>query len=288
MGGWGYGVVRVYIVKAKAVNSNVMRTFTRTNVPILVGDHDRTDGRGTFNGVRGSLTGLIRGNGMARRCVSNTLIGVALAASCTSYTGYSLVVRTTIRAVRLGGRLFHRLSRVYGPRTVLTSGASSLSVARMTTTAGHPRHIVNVRFFGPTPIVGLIRLVHKRGASSRICGAVSSLTHRVNGRPIVMGRTPNFIIGHVLVPLIGRNVKVLTSNITSHSRVSTTVHLKTGRPVNPLTLNSLVNLSIYLTVVRILRHRFNSSGCHPRPLLHGVIHTNLLNHGANRKFCGCW
>lgn len=272
-------------MNTNAVNSNVTRTFTRIrNCRITLYSVGSRFTTGNGGGVTGNFRGEVTGNGVSRTTTSTVLTGVAANAGRV-YASYSLVMRTTLRIVSIGGRAFGRLRRVIGPSYVFTAGASSLSVARVNTNLSEP--LVNVRFFGPTPIVGLVRIVTNTGAPTSVITGVGRVTMTVNGAPIRIGRTPNFIMGEVLVPLVGRNVAICRVNVTDIRSVSATVGLNTGRPVNPLRLNSCINLSVILTVVRAVCSRANSPGCHPTALLGGVIHTNGLNHGANINFCSC-
>lgn len=165
------------------------------------------------------MGGRIGGKHVTRSGTQITLGGVGPDLSFSTFSSITFIIRTVIRGLGVGGSILGRIRAGIDRSAVVTAGASSLSVTSLTRSLSHPRGFINVRFFGPIPVVPLMRVVHKPGDDSRTVTATIGCTTAVHGAPIIIGSYTNFLIGHVLATRSFNFVGLVHSN-TSFRRIS--------------------------------------------------------------------
>lgn len=120
------------------------------------------------------MGGRIGGKHVTRSGTQITLGGVGPDLSFSTFSSITFIIRTVIRGLGVGGSILGRIRAGIDRSAVVTAGASSLSVTSLTRSLSHPRGFINVRFFGPIPVVPLMRVVHKPGDDSRLSDFIRS------------------------------------------------------------------------------------------------------------------
>lgn len=186
----------------------------------------------------------------------------------------NFTIKTTNKNLELKLKIFHTTNKTLPTNTILTSNTSSISITKLTTTTNQPKQIINIHFINPIPLMKLYKLVHKIQTSQNTYNTIKTLTKKFNKTIITNNNHPNFIINHILIPLLNKTCFTLQKKITKTKDINTNTKLKLNHPMGPLELNNLINLDTILSITKILHHKINNSKYHPPTILHNLITTN--------------
>jgi 3-hydroxybutyryl-CoA dehydrogenase len=108
-----------------------------------------------------------------------------------------MVIEAVPEDLELKRGVFRRLDSVADSGTILATNTSSLSVAAIASTTGHPARVIGMHFFNPVPLMALVEVVPGPMTDPGVTDSVA-LTARLLGKtPVVAADLPGFIVNRV-------------------------------------------------------------------------------------------
>lgn len=207
---------------------------------------------------------------------SETLGRIRTAVEMDAVADADLVIEAVPEHIEAKKAVFGQLDAVCGPKTMLASNTSSLSISLIAAATKRPAQVVGMHFFNPVPAMQLVEIVKGLATADATIEAVTDLAKRLGKTPITINDSPGFAVNRVLVPMINEAVFALMEGVATAQDIDQATKLGMNLPMGPLELADLIGLDVCLAVMESLYADFGDSKYRPCPLLRKMVAANRL------------
>jgi 3-hydroxybutyryl-CoA dehydrogenase len=155
--------------------------------------------------------------------------------------------------------IFKALTPHLGPKTLLASNTSSISITRLASASDRPERFIGLHFMNPVPLMNLVEII--RGIA-----------------------TDAFIVNRILVPMINEAIYTLYEGVGTVDAIDTALKLGANHPMGPLELGDFIGLDTVLSIMNVLYEGLADSKYRPCPLLVKYVEAGWLGRKAGRGF----
>jgi 3-hydroxybutyryl-CoA dehydrogenase len=124
-------------------------------------------------------------------------------------SGVALVVEAIVENLDLKRGLFQQLEGLVGPRCVLATNTSSISVTAIANGLEHPARLVGMHFFNPVPLMKLVEVVSGLHTDPAVAEAIFELARAWGKTPVHARSTPGFIVNRIARPFYAETLALL-------------------------------------------------------------------------------
>jgi 3-hydroxybutyryl-CoA dehydrogenase len=195
-----------------------------------------------------------------------------------------LVIEAVVENEDAKRDLFSRLDRVCGPRTILASNTSSISITRLAAATNRPDRFIGMHFMNPVPVMELVEVIRGIATSEETSSAVEALARRMGKTPIFCNDSPGFVSNRVLMPMINEAIETLREGVATREAIDGILKLGMNHPMGPLQLADFIGLDTCLSILRVLQHGFGDPRYRPSPLLVKMVDAGWLGKKSGRGF----
>jgi 3-hydroxybutyryl-CoA dehydrogenase len=156
----------------------------------------------------------------------------------------TFVVEAVVEDYDVKAALLGELDAIVGPRAILASTTSSLSVQELARASGRPDRFVGLHVFNPVTKMKLVELAFPREATEETRGRALALCETFEKTPVEVPDVPGFVVNRLLFPYLFGAVRLLEQTGMDPSDVDTCMRLGAGHPMGPLELLDLVGLDV--------------------------------------------
>jgi 3-hydroxyacyl-CoA dehydrogenase len=134
--------------------------------------------------------------------------------------------------------VFFALEQVVGPRCVLATNTSALSVTAMAAGLAHPGRVVGLHFFNPVAVLPLVEVVRAAETDHATLATAWEVVRRLRKRGVVVRDSPGFVVNR----LLARQTVVLMQAVEEGASFEDTdeAALRLGLPMPPSALLAMV------------------------------------------------
>jgi len=136
------------------------------------------------------------------------------------------------------------LSSHAGPRTILATTTSSLSIAELARASGHPDRFVGLHVFNPVPRMELIELVFPHEADVETRARARALSEVLGKTAVEVPDIPGFVVNRLLFPYLFSAVDLMVESNMEPADIDRCMALGAGMPTGPLALLDFVGLDV--------------------------------------------
>ena len=136
------------------------------------------------------------------------------------------------------------LSSHAGPRTILATTTSSLSIAELARASGHPDRFVGLHVFNPVPRMQLVELVYPPEADAHVRERAVALCEALGKTPVEVPDVPGFVVNRLLFPYLFSAVELMSETGIAAEDVDVCMTLGAGLPMGPIALLDFVGLDV--------------------------------------------
>jgi 3-hydroxybutyryl-CoA dehydrogenase len=206
------------------------------------------------------------------------------AAGVEALEGCDLVIEAVFESLEVKHELLRRLEEVVGPRAVLATNTSALSVTEIAAALDHPERVVGMHFFNPAPVLPLVEVVRADATSTDAFDTAYAFAERLGKDPIACVDTPGFVVNRILIPVLNDAVRVLDEGVASPEDIDKGMRLGTNWPIGPLALIDLIGIDTYVHVCEALWGSFREARFAPPPTLVRMLKAGRLGRKSGRGF----
>ena len=156
----------------------------------------------------------------------------------------TFVVEAVIEDPEIKAGLLSELNLVVGPKALLASTTSSLSVEQLAQASGRPERFVGLHVFNPVTRMQLVELIFPREASADTRRRALALCETFEKQPVEVPDIPGFVVNRLLFPYLFSAVRLLEETGMDPSAIDTCMQLGAGHPMGPLALLDLIGLDV--------------------------------------------
>jgi len=156
----------------------------------------------------------------------------------------TFVVEAVVEDHDIKARLLGELNEVLGPKAILASTTSSLSVEALALASGRPHNFVGLHVFNPVTKMKLVELIFPAAASQETRSRALKLCENFEKTPVQVPDVPGFVVNRLLFPYLFNAVRLMEETGMDATDIDTCMKLGAGHPMGPLALLDLVGLDV--------------------------------------------
>jgi 3-hydroxyacyl-CoA dehydrogenase/enoyl-CoA hydratase/3-hydroxybutyryl-CoA epimerase len=206
---------------------------------------------------------------------------IAPSATDVPLTSADIVIEAAVEKMELKKQLFARLDELAGPKTILASNTSALSISELAASTKHPERVVGIHFFNPVHKMQLVEVIVGRQTSPEVVRRAVKFVQQIGKLPVVCKDSPGFLVNRILMPYL-----IEAGHLFAHgARVEDIDEcmLDFGMPMGPLRLIDEVGLDVANHVATDLASKFPDRMSAPG-VLAKMIADKLLGKKSGRGF----
>ena len=171
--------------------------------------------------------------------------------------------------------LLRRSSHALGPRAILASNTSSISITALAGAVADPQRVVGMHFFNPVAVMSLVEVVRGQLTSDHTTATVVALSQRLGKTAVVVHDYPGFVSNRILLPMLNEAFFTLMEGIADAAAIDRVMKLGMHHPMGPLELADFIGLDVCLHILDVL-HRDLGDKYRPCPLLRRYVAAGRL------------
>lgn len=166
-----------------------------------------------------------------------------------------LIIEAVVENMNVKKKLLADLADRSGPKTILATNTSALSVTEMAKAVPNPGRFLGLHFFNPAHLMQLVEvIVHDQTAPDVIASAMRFM-QSIGKVPILVKDSPGFVVNRILMPYMLEAVRLAEMMRDPWELDEAMVEF--GMPMGPLRLLDEVGFDIALHVEHTMRAAFD-------------------------------
>jgi 3-hydroxyacyl-CoA dehydrogenase/enoyl-CoA hydratase/3-hydroxybutyryl-CoA epimerase len=161
------------------------------------------------------------------------------------------VVEAVAEKLSIKQELFQQLEQVVGPRTILATNTSSLSVTQIASALQSPGRVVGLHFFNPVHKMPLIEIIRTDVSNDGAVATAAQLALRLGKTPIVVADGPGFLVNRLLFPYLIEAARAAGNGISIETIDRAAKQF--GMPMGPFELMDEVGLDVAAHILASVR-----------------------------------
>lgn len=202
-------------------------------------------------------------------------------ASETPLKNVDIVIEAAVEKMDLKKQIFARLDQLAGPKTILATNTSALSVSELAESTSRPERVVGIHFFNPVHRMQLVEVVAGRRTSPEVVHQAVRFVQQIGKLPVVVKDSPGFLVNRILMPYLIEAGHLFAAG-ASVENIDQAM-LEFGMPMGPLRLTDEVGVDVASHVAETIATHFSARLRTP-PLLAAMMKDGLLGRKSGRGF----
>ena len=180
--------------------------------------------------------------------------------------------------------IFKALSPHLGPKTLLASNTSSISITRLASTTDRPEKFIGLHFMNPVPVMKLVEIIRGIATDAATYEIAVAFAKSLGKTTANAEDFPAFIVNRILVPMINEAIYTLYEGVGTVEAIDNAMRLGANHPMGPLELGDFIGLDTVLSIMNVLYEGLADSKYRPCPLLVKYVEAGWLGRKSGRGF----
>lgn len=198
--------------------------------------------------------------------------------------GCGLVIEAVFEDLAAKRALMRELDGVCGPRAILASNTSTLSITEIASGCGREDRVVGMHFCLPAQLMKLIEMSPGENTSAEAFDAAWAWAEAAGQMPVRTRDRPGFILNALLVPFNNDCIRAVEAEVASPADIDAAIKAALGYKMGPLELIDLIGLDTQI----LLSEAFHPATLDPRaaapPLLRRMVAAGRLGRKSGAGF----
>ena len=195
-----------------------------------------------------------------------------------------LVIEAATEDEGIKRKIFQELCPRLGPKTLIATNTSSISVTRLAAATDRPEHFIGLHFMNPVPMMQLVEVIRGIATDDPTFQAALEIVKRVGKTAAYAEDFPAFIVNRILMPMMNEAVYTLYEGVGNVEAIDTAMRLGANHPMGPLQLADFIGLDTCLSIMQVLHEGLADSKYRPCPLLVKYVEAGWLGRKTQRGF----
>jgi len=195
--------------------------------------------------------------------------------------GLDIVIEAAVERMDLKKEIFRKLDAVAGPKTILATNTSALSVSELAEATTHPERVVGIHFFNPVHKMQLVEVVVVRRTDPAVTHRAVRFVQQLGKLPVIVQDSPGFLVNRILMPYLIEAGHLFETGARIEDVDESMLDF--GMPMGPLRLIDEVGVDVSQHVADTLAARYADRMTTPRVLAR-LLEAKLLDRKGDRGF----
>jgi 3-hydroxybutyryl-CoA dehydrogenase len=248
-------IERIGVLGAGTMGAGIAQVASEAGLAVLI--HDPIPGavaRGRER-IGKQLARKVEKRQISEDEVKAALARIASAETITDLAPAQLVIEAIPEDLELKRQAFRLLDAETPPSAILATNTSSLSIARIASSAAHPERVVGMHFFNPVPLMELVEVIAGPLTDASVTDAVAALARRLGKTPVLASDTPGFIVNRVARPFYLEAMRIVGEGAAGVEEVDAAIRA-IGFRMGPFELVDAIGLDVNLAVSQSVHEQF--------------------------------
>lgn len=195
------------------------------------------------------------------------------------------VIEAAPEDLNLKREIFKKLDSLCGPRTLLATNTSSLSVTAIAGATRHPERVLGMHFFNPPALMTLIEVIRGERTSEETMERAMRLARGLGKTPVSCRDTPGFIVNRIARSFYNEALRILEEGQADVAGIDRIMKEAGGFPMGPFELMDLIGIDINFAVTESLYASFfQDPRFRPSPIQRRMVLAGNLGRKTGRGF----
>jgi 3-hydroxyacyl-CoA dehydrogenase/enoyl-CoA hydratase/3-hydroxybutyryl-CoA epimerase len=247
-------IVHAAVIGAGVMGSGIAQWLSARGVTVILRDVAREQiDRGLANVEK------IYGDAVKRGLMNEEKAKQGRARICGSTAPMELrdvqfVVEATSEKMEIKKEVFRELAMEAGPKTVVATNTSALSVSELAEVTVSPEHVIGLHFFNPVSRMKLVELVIAKQTSDETRDRSLAFVRQIGKLPVIVRDSPGFLVNRVLFPYLLDAAELVESGVDAE-RIDRAL-VEWGMPMGPLRLIDEIGVDITIDIGNTLEKAY--------------------------------
>jgi 3-hydroxybutyryl-CoA dehydrogenase len=227
-------------------------------------------GKAIESGKADILAGLEKGVARGRWSAADAAAAAGRLRTSAHLPGFAdcdMVIEAAPERLDLKRELFHELSEVCGPDTVLATNTSSIPITQIAGAAAKPENVVGMHFFNPAPLMKLVEVIAALQTGQDAIAMARETGEAMGKRVIFASDGPGFVVNRCGRPFYSEALRLLQEQVATHDRIDQICRVGGGFRMGPFELMDLVGIDVGFAVAKsFMELSFGEPRWKPNPL----------------------
>ena len=258
-------IVHAAVIGAGVMGSGIAQWLSSRGVTVILRDVAREQiDRGLVNVEK------IYGDAVKRGLMNEEKAKQGRARICGSTAPMELrdvqfVIEATSEKMEIKKEVFRELAMEAGPKTVVATNTSALSVSELAEVTVSPEHVIGLHFFNPVSRMKLVEVVVAKQTSDETRDRSLAFVRQIGKLPVVVRDSPGFLVNRVLFPYLLDAAELVESGLDAE-RIDRAL-VEWGMPMGPLRLIDEIGVDITIDIGNTLEKAYGQRDHVPSILL---------------------
>jgi 3-hydroxybutyryl-CoA dehydrogenase len=167
--------------------------------------------------------------------------------------------------------LMSRLDAIVGPRTLLHTNTSTLSVTGIASGSRAPERVVGTHYCNPAPLMKLVEVARGPRTSDWALYATTSFLASLDKTVVITKDRPGFIVNRFLIPWENSCIAALEAGLGTKESIDAAVTGALGHPMGPFRLLDIIGLDVHQQVATRLYEQLRDPRFFPPPMVDRMV-----------------
>ncbi len=247
-------IVHAAVIGAGVMGSGIAQWLSSRGVTVILRDVAREQiDRGLANVEK------IYGDAVKRGLMNEEKAKQGRARICGSTAPMELrdvqfVIEATSEKMEIKKEVFRELAMEAGPKTVVATNTSALSVSELAEVTVSPEHVIGLHFFNPVSRMKLVEVVIAKQTSDETRDRSLAFVRQIGKLPVIVRDSPGFLVNRVLFPYLLDAAELFESGADAE-RIDRAL-VEWGMPMGPLRLIDEIGVDITIDIGNTLEKAY--------------------------------
>jgi len=277
-------IQRCAVLGAGTMGHGIAQIAAQSGFEVVLFDVTREAAEKGLARIRSNLeTGVAKGK-VTPGTRDATLARLRAVDTLAATEGSQWVVEAVPEDLGLKQKLLGEVAKLLGPKALLASNTSSLSLTQLAAGLPHPERVIGMHFFNPPHLMKLVELVRADQSSAETVALARALGEKLGKTCIEVRDSPGFASSRLGICLAMEAIRMVEAKVASPADIDAAMELGYNHPMGPLKLTDLVGLDVRLTIADYLRESLGSEVFRAPELLRQMVAEGKLGKKSGEGF----
>src|SRR5438046_292561 len=235
-------IVHAAVIGAGVMGSGIAQWLSSRGVTVILRDVAREQiDRGLAN-IEKSYAEAVKRGLMTEEKAKEGRARIVASTAPMELRDVQFVIEAASEKMGIKKEIFRELAMEAGPKTVVATNTSALSVSELADVTVSPEHVIGMHFFNPVSRMKLVEIVIAKQTSADTRERTLAFSRQIGKLPVVVRDSPGFLVNRVLVPYLLDAAELFEAGLDAQ-RIDTAL-LNWAIPMAPLRLIDEIGVDI--------------------------------------------